>query len=63
MSLNKVGSGGWAQPANPPRTRNRAWLAIIFVLLVMAAGFGTLVAVAYDALTDGDARGVMDPTR
>ena len=52
----------WAHPANPESTRHRAWLALIFVLIVLALGGGALIAAAYDALTDIDARGVTDPT-
>ena len=52
-----------APPATPPRVRHHASRALIFfVLLVMALGWGTLVAAAWDAFSDMQARGEQDPT-
>jgi hypothetical protein len=36
--------------------------AVLFVLLVIAFGWGTAVAAAWEALSDMDGRGVMDST-
>ena len=60
-TFNNTGAGGWAQSANPPRVRRRFWWVAI-VLFVMAFGWGTLVAAAYEALCDMQERGEMDPT-
>ena len=57
-TFENEGGGSWAPPASPPRVRHRASRALIFfVLLVMAFGWGTLVAAAWDALSDQQARG------
>jgi hypothetical protein len=55
------GGGGGPQPAPQPRVRHPARLALIFLLL-MALAWGTMVAVAWDALSDMQARDEMDPT-
>jgi hypothetical protein len=52
------GYGGWAHPASPYRACRRN--ATIFVLLATAFVWGTAIAAAYDALSDMQARGVMD---
>lgn len=57
-TFENEGGGSWA----PPRVRRRVRLALIFVLFIMAFGWGTLVAAAWDALSDQQARGEMDPT-
>jgi hypothetical protein len=54
--------GGGPQPAPQPRVRHPARLALIFILLLMAFAWGTMVAVAWDALSDMQARDEMDPT-
>jgi hypothetical protein len=61
-TFNAGGGGGCTQPADPPRVRRRARLALIIVLLIMAFALGTLIAVAWEALSDMDAHGEMDPT-
>jgi hypothetical protein len=62
-TFENEGGGSWAAPASPPRVRHRASRALIFfILLVMALGWGTLVAAAWDALSDQQARGELDPT-
>ena len=61
-TFDNKGAGSWAQPANPPRLRRLASWAAIFVLSVMALSLGTLAAAEYEALTDMDARGEVDPT-
>ena len=58
-----VGGGGGPQPVAAPRVRHRARLALLIVALLMAFASGALVAVAWDALSEIDARGPMDPTR
>ena len=61
-TFENEGGGSWA-PATPPRVRHRVSGALIFfVLLVMALGWGTLVAAGWDALSDQQARGELDPT-
>ena len=58
-TFDNTEAGDWANPAS---TRHRAWLALIFVLIVLALSGSALIAAFYDALTDIDARGVTDPT-
>ena len=61
-TFDSEGGASWALPASPARVRARVRLALVFVLLVAAFGWGTLVAAAWDALSDQQARGDMDPT-
>jgi hypothetical protein len=58
-TLDVRGSGTWAQPRNPAHGSpwRRAWWGVIFV---MAFGWGTAIAAAYETLSDQQARGVMD---
>ena len=56
------GGGGWRQPLAAPRVLRRGRLALVFVLLLAAFASGALAAPAWDALSDIDARGQMDPT-
>ena len=44
----------------PPHVRRRPRLALIFVLLLLALGGGTVVTAAYEALSDVEARDEMD---
>ena len=57
------GGGGGPQSVPAPRVCHRARLALLIVTLLVAFASGALVAVAWDALSDIDARGQMDPTR
>lgn len=52
------GFGNWSEPAGPARLRRRN--AVILILLALGFMWGTAIAAAYDALSDIDARGVMD---
>ena len=61
-TFNTSGSGGWPEPAAQPRSPRLTRIALIVALLIAALGWGTLVAAAYDALTDLDAHGEMDPS-
>jgi hypothetical protein len=61
-TFEEIGGGGWQRPVGPSRVRGSARLALTVVLLVLAFGWGTLAAAAWDALSDQDARGVMDST-
>jgi hypothetical protein len=57
--FDDTGSGGWVQPVKPARARRRrAWGPVI--LAIMAFGGGTATSAAYEALSDQQARGVMD---
>ena len=55
----KLGSA-WRPRIASVRGASRA--LIFFFLLVLAFGWGTLVAAAWDALSDQQARGELDPT-
>lgn len=58
-----LGGGSWTPPASPPRVRRPVRIALMIVILVMAFGWGTLVAAAaWDALVGMEARGEMDAT-
>jgi len=61
-TFDELGGGDWPQPVGPLRVRRVARLALTVVILVLAFGGGMLVAAAWDALSDQDARGVMDST-
>jgi hypothetical protein len=52
-------AGGWPARAN---RGPRGCLALIFILIIATFGWGTTIAAAYEALTDLEARGEMDPT-
>ncbi len=45
-----------------PPVRHPTRLALIFILLLIALALGTLVAAAWEAIDDMQARGQMDPT-
>jgi hypothetical protein len=55
--------GGGGPPVAAPRVRHRPRLALLIVALLAAFACGALIAAAWDALSDIDARGQMDPTR
>ena len=57
------GGGGRPQPVAVPRVRHPARLGLLIVALLAAFACGALVALAWDALSDINARGQMDPTR
>ena len=57
------GGGGAPQPVAAPRVRHRPRLALLIVALLAAFACGALAAAAWDALSDMNARGQMDPTR
>ena len=52
---------GGPQPVGTPLVRHPARFGLIFILL-MALALGTLVAAAWEAIDDMQARGQMDPT-
>ena len=60
-STRKEAAAG--QPVAAPRVRHPARLGLLIVALLAAFACGALVAVAWDALSDINARGQMDPTR
>ena len=53
--------GGGPQPVTAPRVHRRVRLGLLIVLLIAFAC--SALAAAWDALSDIDARGQMDPTR
>ena len=62
-TFDSEGGGSWAQPATPHRVCRGASRALFFfALLLLAFGWGTLVAATWDALSDQQARGELDPT-
>jgi|HubBroStandDraft_4_1064222.scaffolds.fasta_scaffold1816978_1 hypothetical protein len=60
-NLHAEGDGG-PQPVGTPLVRHPARFGLIFILLLMALALGTLVAAAWEAIDDMQARGQMDPT-
>ena len=60
IPFDNAAARGWAHPANPTRVRSRTWLAVIFVLLILALSGETLIAAVYEGFSNLDARGVMD---
>jgi hypothetical protein len=54
--------GGGGGPRGSPRARSPARLALIVALFTLAFGLGTVIAAAYEAFEDMQARGEMDPT-